>query len=143
MRVNTVSLITPAKTRSVGFLASTESTDGRSNVADAFPLGVEVKSTYNGGEQLVRITFPEAEPLPSEIAKTLVSDETLAYKRNGNCLQRVWDIENVKAVDALILRTEEAVKNVADYLREFVQARSQARIAELAANATEVAKNMA
>lgn len=107
----------------------------RDKVADAFPLGVKVKSTFTDGENVVRITFPEADPLPSIVARALVNDETLAYENKGGCLHRVWDVEGVKTVDALILRTKRAVQLASTALREYVQDRSTFRMAQLAEEA--------
>lgn len=131
MRINSINLTMP-KRSNTSFGANEFVRD---EVADAFPLGVKVKSTFVGGENVVRITFPEADPLPSIVARALVNDETLAYENKGGCLHRVWDVEGEKTVDALILRTKRAVQLASTALREYVQDRSTFKMSQLAEEA--------
>lgn len=137
MKVNLVNSTMPKKNST----AFGENKFVRDEVADAFPLGVEVDASLTKGDSWL-IRFPNNDPLPSNVARRFVnvfSDDVIAFRATVDGYESLPFVKSTDFVDALRIKTKDAVLNVGRIVSEFVKGRAKAK---LAAIAEEAAKNV-
>lgn len=132
MRVNLINLTMP-KSNNTAFGTNEVVRD---EVADAFPLGVEVDANKIGDSWLIR--FPENDPLPGNVARRFVnvfSEDVVALKATVDGYESIPCIPATDFVNALRIKTKDAVLNVGRIVSEFAQGRAKAKFAQLAQDA--------
>jgi len=140
MKVNLVNS-TMSKSHSVGFAASA---DGRSKIADQFPLGVQVEEIRHEEANAVRITFPPNESLSGSEANKLLNEQVLPFRRFKDGFEQVYGsrVYFRDKIGRLVLKGKDAVLITSTRLREIVQERAQIKLAAVAAEAAEAAKKL-